>query len=295
MTTIIEPILNFTKLENNLKKIKVEKAVRPTYPFSLEAEYISFLLSDYVNMYFRMYQERKDKLKFLFDTNPLKLDNADLKIKVLREKRIDQSGDALNSFWDTLQEDFRTVVNDPYLVAFIAPWTTRMISFNRSQVNRVVRSMIGVDLMVVEPDLRETTQLFIQNNVNLIRTIDQKFFDEVKNLTFKNYSQGKRWEEMNSDIVDRYKVSRSNAKRIARDQTSKINGQLTKLRQEEVGIEQYRWRTSGDERVRASHAAKEGRVFSWNKPPADTGHPTNDVQCRCSSEPVLEGLLGQEI
>jgi SPP1 gp7 family putative phage head morphogenesis protein len=46
----------------------------------------------------------------------------------------------------------------------------------------------------------------------------------------------------------------------------------------------YIWRTSGDDKVRPSHAANEGRVFAWNNPP-DTGNPGEAPNCRCTAEP----------
>lgn len=56
------------------------------------------------------------------------------------------------------------------------------------------------------------------------------------------------------------------------------------LRQQEAGYTHYIWRTSGDGRVRSSHAANEGRIFAWGNPPS-TGHPGEDYGCRCRAEP----------
>jgi hypothetical protein len=47
----------------------------------------------------------------------------------------------------------------------------------------------------------------------------------------------------------------------------------------------YIWRTRGDGRVRASHAANDGKVFDRNNPPP-TGNPGQDYGCRCWAEPV---------
>lgn len=47
----------------------------------------------------------------------------------------------------------------------------------------------------------------------------------------------------------------------------------------------YIWRTQRDGDVRPSHAANEGRIFSWNNPPP-TGHPGEDYGCRCYAEPI---------
>lgn len=46
----------------------------------------------------------------------------------------------------------------------------------------------------------------------------------------------------------------------------------------------YTWRTAGDHKVRAAHAALNGHVFSWANPP-DYGHPGSQPNCRCWPEP----------
>jgi Phage Mu protein F like protein len=46
----------------------------------------------------------------------------------------------------------------------------------------------------------------------------------------------------------------------------------------------YIWRTAGDGKVRAGHAANEGRIIAWNNAPP-TGHPREDYGCRCWAEP----------
>ncbi|WP_149789218.1 minor capsid protein [Lutimaribacter pacificus] len=46
----------------------------------------------------------------------------------------------------------------------------------------------------------------------------------------------------------------------------------------------YIWRTRDDGKVRSSHAAREGQVFSWDDPPVG-GHPGEDYNCRCTADP----------
>lgn len=46
----------------------------------------------------------------------------------------------------------------------------------------------------------------------------------------------------------------------------------------------YTWRTAGDDKVRPSHAANEGKVFAWDNPP-ETGNPGEAINCRCWAEP----------
>jgi SPP1 gp7 family putative phage head morphogenesis protein len=51
----------------------------------------------------------------------------------------------------------------------------------------------------------------------------------------------------------------------------------------------YIWRTRGDEKVRPSHAANNGRVFAWDDPP-ETGHFGEDYGCRCMAEPFTPSV-----
>ncbi|WP_370399777.1 phage minor head protein [Sulfitobacter sp. JB4-11] len=66
-------------------------------------------------------------------------------------------------------------------------------------------------------------------------------------------------------------------------------GLINQLRQENLGIEQYIWRSQDDAKVRDSHAAYDDRVFWWDNPP-EGGHPGTAHNCRCYAEPVLPGV-----
>ena len=48
----------------------------------------------------------------------------------------------------------------------------------------------------------------------------------------------------------------------------------------------YIWRTVGDDKVRDSHAEREGCIFSWDDAP-EGGHPGEDYNCRCIAEPYV--------
>ena len=81
------------------------------------------------------------------------------------------------------------------------------------------------------------------------------------------------------EVVSRnHRLTEYQARRICRDQVNKGIGQLTEVRQRQMGVSRYRWQSSEDQRVRATHQSNNGRVFSWNAPPA-TGHPGWEIQC----------------
>lgn len=65
-------------------------------------------------------------------------------------------------------------------------------------------------------------------------------------------------------------------------------GLVNQLRQEDLGIERYTWRSQDDAKVRDSHAAYSDRVFRWDDPP-EGGHPGEAHNCRCHAEPFAHG------
>jgi SPP1 gp7 family putative phage head morphogenesis protein len=65
-----------------------------------------------------------------------------------------------------------------------------------------------------------------------------------------------------------------------------FSNRLNQRRQNALGIDQYRWVTQGDERVRSEHAELDGAVFDWDDQPSE-GHPGADFNCRCHARPHL--------
>jgi len=58
-------------------------------------------------------------------------------------------------------------------------------------------------------------------------------------------------------------------------------------RQQEVGIEEYIWRTCRDGRVCSRCAAYEGKKFRYDSMPPG-GHPGLAAGCRCYASPVMD-------
>ncbi len=102
---------------------------------------------------------------------------------------------------------------------------------------------------------------------------------------------GKRWEDLRDALIDRGVVNESRAELIARDQTLKLNAAINQAHQRSVGVDSYVWSTSGDERVRDSHAELDGQTFRWDAPP-EPGNPGEDFQCRCVALPIIDDLAG---
>lgn len=136
-------------------------------------------------------------------------------------------------------------------------------------------------------------------NLDLVDRAGEGYAAEVDAIVL-DAPFGLRVEDLAEEIERRAEVSASRAELIARDQTLKLNGQITQARQEAGGISRYVWSTSGDERVREAHAELDGQVFDWSDPPevSDDGrreHPGGDYQCRCVAVPVVEEAEGLDL
>lgn len=161
---------------------------------------------------------------------------------------------------------------------------------NKRRFYSAMNNAIGIDLqsVIANENLDDILVATTRENVALIRSIPEEYFKKIETIVFTNTTQGSTAGSMIKQIMQTGKVTTNRAKLIARDQTSKLNSALTQQRSQNLGIEEYIWRTAGDERVRESHRRKNGKVFRWDDPPKDTGHPGQDIQCRCVAEPIIK-------
>lgn len=164
-------------------------------------------------------------------------------------------------------------------------------NFNAQQFQKINQSVFGIDIFVDQPFLRDQLELFARQNAQLIESITEQELLQVSGVVERGLLQGSTFTDVARELSKRSGITGRRATLIARDQTQRLNSSLTRLRQESIGVEEYIWRTVGDERVRPTHRANNGKTFRWDRPPSVTGHPGNDINCRCIPEPVLEGII----
>lgn len=134
---------------------------------------------------------------------------------------------------------------------------------------------------------------FTAENVGLIRSIPTDYLTDVEKTIHRAMAQGQRHETLAKELEERFSVSESKAKLIARDQVLKFGGALMKMRQQNAGIDSYIWRAAMDERTREAHAEFDGNTYTWAEGAGDGSaeegtHPGEAVQCRCWAEPILQ-------
>jgi SPP1 gp7 family putative phage head morphogenesis protein len=166
-------------------------------------------------------------------------------------------------------------------------------NFTAQQIQDQFRRVLSVDALSASPAIEQAVKIATVENVALITSIPATFFDKIEKATFTALRTGAATDDLADEIKALYDVTDSRAAFIARDQIAKMNGVLTEVTQTSLGITGYIWRTTGDARVRDTHAALDGKHFDWDDPPAP-GHPGQDYNCRCQAEPDFTTLGDSE-
>jgi SPP1 gp7 family putative phage head morphogenesis protein len=140
---------------------------------------------------------------------------------------------------------------------------------------------------------------FRKENVSLVRNMADEELDKLGSLLAEADEKGLHVSSVAKMIEERIGVASSRAELIARDQILTLNGKVARYRQEAAGISRYTWNTTSDDRVRPIHEELHGTDHAWDDPPVinekgDTGHPGDDIQCRCIAIPILPWLEGEE-
>ena len=175
-------------------------------------------------------------------------------------------------------------------VAEIQKALDRMEGYHRKRIIQTFKAALKVDIrpFLTHPEIAAFMSRKISENVDLIKTIAPRLHESLKARLHKELAEAPFDQQRLTKLMrSEYKSSGYNLRRIVRDQNSKTIAGLTESRQGQLGIAQYQWLTSADERVRPTHVANSGLIFDWANPPADTGHPGNDVQCFPGSVRIL--------
>jgi SPP1 gp7 family putative phage head morphogenesis protein len=154
------------------------------------------------------------------------------------------------------------------------------------EIQKDVSRALGIDVITSVPGRADKIGGYVAENVALVNGLQESMIGSVRDEIMRAVSDGTNTADLANSIANRARISKNRAKLIARDQIGKVNGALMRERHASIGVTKYRWRSSQDERVRNSHAARNGEVFSWDAPPSD-GHPGQPINCRCTAEAVF--------
>lgn len=116
------------------------------------------------------------------------------------------------------------------------------------------------------PALTNAVQSFVHENVNLIKSIPEKYFTEVEGMVMRGIRDGKPFNWVNDEMAKRYGITTRRAVMIARDQNHKATEQLNRTRQLGLGVKRGMWQhATGVKEPRHSHERANGKIFDLDK------------------------------
>ena len=290
-------------------KTLVESKYTPKFPLSNEREYLrlsSDLMSSVVMECLKKYLPKirnviveVDKKQRLDSKNSKKEENQENR-KIIRFERLDDTIIEFKAIFDQMENDINSSLGLFNLAKKLQEIGESTERFSKSEWKKVVNKTLGVNILddyyqgeYYQKALGEWTE----TNAGLIKSIPKEFLDEFKDTVYQEYISGSSITDLSKQIRERYGVSKSKSRMLARDQVGKLNAQITQHQQQNVGSNKYKWKTTGDGRVRSRHKELNNKICSWDDPPVvdkRTGrkaHPGDDYQCRCIAIPVFD--LGQ--
>lgn len=145
------------------------------------------------------------------------------------------------------------------------------------------------------PEMREELAREYSGNMELdIKNWAMESIRRLRQRVSDNAFKGMRAADLAKALQHDWGISRNKARFLARQETSLLMSKFREARYKSAGVSKYRWSSSGDARVRESHAALDGHIFTWDSPPivdpatGRRGHPGEDYGCRCVAIPLID-------
>lgn len=167
----------------------------------------------------------------------------------------------------------------------------KMDSHLRRQLNARVKAVFGTEVPLA--DASRILQAWVGEAVSLIHDLPRAYITRIEQGVVRALAGGVRAAAFAKELEEELGIARKRARLIARDQLGKLQAQVSRLRNTELGSETFIWSTMRDERVRPTHRALNGRRFSWATGAPGEGLPGQPIRCRCLAEPDFDALLAE--
>lgn len=196
-----------------------------------------------------------------------------------------------------------------------------VFEFNKKQFEKQTEKALGYKYASDDSWWQTAREAWEAENYNLITSLSEEYIKKVNDFAYTAVRTGLTWNDLKKQIREMTDtLTGPRARLIARDQVGKLNGQLTKARQTDLGVETYYWETSKDERVRGnpigkypkaipSHWLMQGKLCKWSDGSVYSddggktwkdrsgvmpmGIPGEPIQCRCTALANMEPLLAE--
>lgn len=143
----------------------------------------------------------------------------------------------------------------------------------------------------IDNEIRKELKKNYTENLELsIKNFSDKEIIKLRQFVEKNTLHGLNNNQSLVNFIQKeFNTTLAKAKFLARNETKLFVTHYNLAKFKVLGIRQYIWRTSHDNRVRESHKLMDGKVVDIDTPPTETGgkHAGIDYGCRCKMNAIL--------
>lgn len=191
--------------------------------------------------------------------------------------------DELARRWSAKFDEWAPKIADAYLKG--------MFKASDSAMRQALKDAGWAVEFKMTPAVSDAFTASLQENVGLIRSIPEKYLQQVEGVVMRSYSAGRDLATMTKELKALYPITDRRAELIARDQSNKANAVVNRTRQMELGITEAIWMHShAGKNPRPDHVAANGKRYKIAEGCLIDGEyiqPGEEINCRCTSRPVL--------
>jgi SPP1 gp7 family putative phage head morphogenesis protein len=162
---------------------------------------------------------------------------------------------------------------------------------------------VSLNTSVVPKGMEEVSQATINENVNLIKSIPQKYLANVSGAVMRSITAGNGLYDLLPELKKYSGETDRRVTNLALDQTRKAYNNINKQRMQKLGIKKFKWlHSGGSQHPRKSHMAISGNIYSFDDLPlkGEEGFvngqiPGQAINCRCTMTPIIVLDTGEEI
>jgi SPP1 gp7 family putative phage head morphogenesis protein len=148
------------------------------------------------------------------------------------------------------------------------------------------------------PAMRDVLEATIAGNVSMIKSISSHYHTEIEGAVMRSVTAGRDLHSLTKELESRYGITRRRASFIASTQNAMATASMTRVRQQEAGIEEAIWLHSHAGREpRKTHLANDGKRYKvaegWFDPDPKVLRriwPGELPRCRCTPKPIVRGF-----
>jgi SPP1 gp7 family putative phage head morphogenesis protein len=147
---------------------------------------------------------------------------------------------------------------------------------------------VNVGTLLDRNDVNATLAAVLGENTALIRSLDDQMRNGISGAVFRGLQARTPARDLAREVRRVAGVGQSRAELIAADQLQKLTGALDEQRQKQAGIDKFQWAHSGKAKPRPEHVARDGKIYAWTDPVAQSDPPGRAIRCGCRARAVLE-------